>query len=164
MRHTGQYTLILSRDDFYDAVVGNLRNLPLQGIFCIEDWYIDRLIKSWTRVKFDEEYKKYIFGLLMVSDKVGKLDSELCIWNITRSLVDELIICLAEGFYYDNFQTTIGENLMIQPFERYPYPPIDDEQIKYFLDIIDTIYGRVEVGTWDTLTWLRNTLGEDYLT
>jgi hypothetical protein len=53
---------------------------------------------------------------------------------------------------------------MIQPFERYPYPPIDDEQIKYFLDIIDTIYGRVEVGTWDTLTWLRNTLGEDYLT
>lgn len=164
MRHTGQYTLILSRDDFYDAVVGNLRNLPLQEIFCIEDWYIDRLIKSWTRVKFDEEYKKYIFGLLMVSDKVGKLDSELCIWNITRSLVDELIICLAEGFYYDSFQTTIGENLMIQPFERYPYPPIDDEQIKYFLDIIDTIYGRVEVGTWDTLTWLRNTLGEDYLT
>lgn len=163
MRHTGQYTLILSRDDFYDAVVGNLRSLPLKAIFCIEDWYIDRLIKSWTRVKFDEEYKKYIFGLLMVSDKVGKLDSELCIWNVTRSLVDELIICLAEGFYYDNFQTTIGENLMILPFERYPYPPIDDEQIKYFLDIIDTIYGRVEVGTWDTLTWLRNTLGDDYL-
>lgn len=163
MRHTGQYTLILSRDDFYDAVVGNLRNLPLQEIFCIEDWYIDRLIKSWTRVKFDEEYKKYIFGLLMVSDKVGKLDSELCIWNITRSLVDELIICLAEGFYYDNFQTTIGENLMILPFERYPYPPIDDGQIKYFLDIIDTIYGRIDVGTWDTLTWLRNTLGDDYL-
>ncbi len=164
MRHTRQYTLILSRDDFYDAVVGNLRNLPLQEIFCIEDWYIDRLIKSWTRVKFDEEYKKYIFGLLMVSDKVGKLDSELCIWNITRSLVDELIICLAEGFYYDNFHTTIGENLMIQPFERFPYETLDNEKIKYFLDIIDTIYGRIDVGTWDTLTWLRNTLGEDYLT
>lgn len=161
MRHTGQYTLILSRDDFHDAVVGNLCNLPLQEIFCIEDWYIDRLIKSWTRVKFDEEYKKYIFGLLMVSDKVGKLDSELYMWKITRSLVDELIVSLAEGFYYDDKLSIIGENIPFTPYAN--YIDMDKDRLLYFFDIVDTIYDRYYVNTESTLDQIRKIMGKDYL-
>lgn len=161
MRSTRQYTLILSKDDFYNAVVDNLRNLPVQDIFRIEDLYIDRLIESWTRVKFDEEYREYIFWLLMISDNVGKIDSDLYIWKVTRGLVDELVISLAEGFYYDDKMTIMGEIVPFTPYMN--YINMNKDRLMYFFDIVDTIYERYYVNTESTLEQLRKIMGKDYL-
>jgi hypothetical protein len=161
MRSTRQYTLILSKDDFYNAVVDNLRNLPVQDIFRIEDLYIDRLIESWTRVKFDEEYREYIFWLLMISDNVGKIDSDLYIWKVTRGLVDELVISLAEGFYYDDKMTIMGETVPFTPYMN--YINMNKDRLMYFFDIVDTIYERYYVNTESTLEQLRKIMGKDYL-
>lgn len=161
MRYGRQYTLILSKDDFYNAVVDNLRNLPVQDIFRIEDLYIDRLIESWTRVKFDEEYREYIFWLLMISDNVGKIDSDLYIWKVTRGLVDELVISLAEGFYYDDKMTIMGETVPFTPYMN--YINMNKDRLMYFFDIVDTIYERYYVNTESTLEQLRKIMGKDYL-
>lgn len=161
MRSTRQYTLILSKDDFYNAVVDNLRNLPVQDIFRIEDLYIDRLIESWTRVKFDEEYREYIFWLLMISDNIGKIDSDLYIWKVTRGLVDELVISLAEGFYYDDKMTIMGEAVPFTPYMN--YINMNKDRLMYFFDIVDTIYERYYVNTESTLEQLRKIMGKDYL-
>ena len=72
MVSTEEYTLVLSKEEFYDTVVQNIRNLPLQELFFIDDWYIGRLIRNWTNLKFEEDYRRYIFGLLMVSDNTEK--------------------------------------------------------------------------------------------
>lgn len=163
MNSTGQYTLILSKEDFYNTVVTNVKNLPLQEMFFIDDWYIERLIRNWSRRRLDTEYRRYIFGLLMVPDETVKIDSRLCLWNITRGIVDELVSCLAEGFYYDEQVSVIGERLWFEPFDHYEDDKVDPERIIYFLDILDTIYGRVETNGFDTLTWIREIIGEDYL-
>ena len=107
MVSTEEYTLVLSKEEFYDTVVQNIRKLPLQELFFIDDWYIGRLIRNWTKLKFEEDYRRYIFGLLMVSDNTEKLDSEICLWNISRNMVDELIASLAEGFYYDEMELSL---------------------------------------------------------
>lgn len=164
MNSTKEYTLVLSKEEFYDTVVQNIQNLPLKELFFIDDWYIHRLIRNWTNLKFEEDYRRYIFGLLMVSDNTEKLDSELCLWNISRNMVDELIASLAEGFYYDEMESIMGENLWFEPFAHPKEHAVDKEHIRYFLDVIDTIYNRVDTNEWDTLTWLRYFLGEDYLT
>lgn len=163
MNSTGQYTLILSKGDFYDTVVANVKNLPLQEMFFIDDWYIERLIRNWSHRRLDKEYRRYIFGLLMVPDETIKIDSRLCLWNITREIVDELVSCLAEGFYYDEQVSVIGERLWFEPFDHHEDDKVDPERIIYFLDILDTIYGRVETNGFDTLTWIREIIGEDYL-
>ena len=164
MSSTREYTLVLSKEEFYDTVVQNIRKLPLKELFFIDDWYIGRLIRNWTKLKFEEDYRRYIFGLLMVSDNTEKLDSELCLWNISRNMVDELITSLAEGFYYDEMESIMGENLWFEPFAHPKEYAVDKEHIRYFLDVIDTIYNRVDTNEWDTVTWLRYYLGEDYLT
>lgn len=163
MNSTGQYTLILSKEDFYNTVVTNVKNLPLQEMFFIDDWYIERLIRNWSRRRLDTEYRRYIFGLLMVPDETIKIDSRLCLWNITRGIVDELVSCLAERFYYDEQVSVIGERLWFEPFDHHEDDKVDPERIIYFLDILDTIYGRVETNGFDTLTWIREIIGEDYL-
>ena len=163
MNSTGQYTLILSKEDFYNTVVTNVKNLPLQEMFFIDDWYIERLIRNWSRRRLDTEYRRYIFGLLMVPDETIKIDSRLCLWNITRGIVDEFVSCLAEGFYYDEQVSVIGERLWFEPFDHHEDDKVDPERIIYFLDILDTIYGRVETNGFDTLTWIREIIGEDYL-
>lgn len=163
MNSTGQYTLILSKEDFYNTVMTNVKNLPLQEMFFIDDWYIERLIRNWSRRRLDTEYRRYIFGLLMVPDETIKIDSRLCLWNITRGIVDELVSCLAEGFYYDEQVSVIGERLWFEPFDHHEDDKVDPERIIYFLDILDTIYGRVETNGFDTLTWIREIIGEDYL-
>ena len=52
MSSTREYTLVLSKEEFYDTVVQNIRNLPLKELFFIDDWYIGRLIRNWTKLKF----------------------------------------------------------------------------------------------------------------
>ena len=161
MRHGRQYTLILSKDDFYDAVIDNIRKLPLKDIFGIDEWYIERLMQGWRMVKFEEEYKKYVFELLMISDKVGALNSELYMWKKTRELVDELVISLAEGFYYDDKISIIGETI---PFDPYvDHMDMTKDKLRYFFDIVDTIYERYYVNTESTLEQIRKIMGKDYL-
>lgn len=161
MTYGRQYTLILSKDDFYDAVIDNIRKLPLQDIFGIDEWYIERLMEAWRRVKFEDEYKNYIFSLLMVPDKVVMLDSELYLWKKTRELVDELVISLAEGFYYHSKISIIGETIPFDPYTG--QKDIDRDKLMYFFDIVDTIYERYYVNTESTLDQLRHIIGKDYL-
>lgn len=161
MTYGRQYTLILSKDDFYDAVIDNIRKLPLQNIFGIDEWYIERLMEAWRRVKFEDEYKNYIFSLLMVPDKVVMLDSELYLWKKTRELVDELVISLAEGFYYDDKISIIGETIPFDPYTG--QKDIDKDKLLYFFDIVDTIYERYYVNTESTLEQIRHIMGKDYL-
>ena len=161
MTYGRQYTLILSKDDFYDAVIDNIRKLPLQDIFGIDEWYIERLMEAWRRVKFEDEYKNYIFSLLTVPDKVVMLDSELYLWKKTRELVDELVISLAERFYYDDKISIIGETIPFDPYTG--KKDIDKDKLLYFFDIVDTIYERYYVNTESTLDQLRHIMGKDYL-
>lgn len=158
------YTLILSKNDFYDAVVDSVESLPLKEIFFIDDWYIDRLIRNWNGVRMERDYKRYFVGLMGIPYDSIRIDSYLLIWFVTRQLVDELVTCLAEGFYYDEHESVIGEHIWFEPFDHSREYHPDKEKIKYFLDVLDTMYDRVDDDCFDTLSWLRETIGEDYLT
>lgn len=162
MSSTKEYTLVLSKDEFYDTVVKNIENLPLKELFFIDEWYINRLIRNWSISKFEDDYRVYIFGLLMVKDNTERLDTELCLWKITRRIVEELIIALAEGFYYDDFVSVIGENIPFSPYAN-ASTDIDKDKLLYFFEIIDSIYDRYYVNTDNTLTQVRKIMGKDYL-
>lgn len=153
---------ILTKDEFFAYIRDSIVNLPLKEMFYVDDWYIDRLITNWKTLKFESDYRKYIFGLLMLPKNLKQLDIDLMLWNVVRSLVDEMIVSLAEGFYYDEMESVIGETIYFEPFKRYKGHEIDKQKVTYFLDILDTIYGRVEEG-FDTLSWIRSAVDEDYL-
>ena len=153
---------ILTKDEFFAYIRDSIVNLPLKEMFYVDDWYIDRLITNWQTLKFESDYRKYIFGLLMLPKNLKQLDIDLMLWNVVRSLVDEMIVSLAEGFYYDEMESVIGETIYFEPFKRYKGHEIDKQKVTYFLDILDTIYGRVEEG-FDTLSWIRSAVDEDYL-
>ena len=153
---------ILTKDEFFAYIRDSIVNLPLKEMFYVDDWYIDRLITNWQTLKFESDYRKYIFGLLMLPKNLKQLDIDLMLWNVVRSLVDEMIVSLAEGFYYDEMESVIGETIYFEPFKRYKGHEIDKQKVTYFLDILDTIYGRVEEG-FDTLSWIRSAVDEEYL-
>lgn len=153
---------ILTKDEFFVYIRDSIVNLPLKEMFYVDDWYIDRLITNWQTLKFESDYRKYIFGLLMLPKNLKQLDIDLMLWNVVRSLVDEMIVSLAEGFYYDEMESVIGETIYFEPFKRYKGHEIDKQKVTYFLDILDTIYSRVEEG-FDTLSWIRSAVDEEYL-
>ena len=153
---------ILTKDEFFAYIRDSIVNLPLKEMFYVDDWYIDRLITNWQTLKFESDYRKYIFGLLMLPKNLKQLDIDLMLWNVVRSLVDEMIVSLAEGFYYDEMESVIGETIYFEPFKRYKGHEIDKQKVTYFLDILDTIYGRVDEG-FDTLSWIRSAVDEEYL-
>ena len=152
---------ILTKDGFYTYIQDSIVNLPLKEMFYVDDWYIDRLLTNWKAFKFESDYRKYIFGLLMLPKNLKQLDIDLMLWNVVRSLVDEMILSLAEGFYYDEMESVIGETIYFEPFKKYKGHDIDNAKINYFLEILDTIYGRVDEG-FDTLSWIRSAV-DDYL-
>lgn len=155
-------TLVLTKVDFDDYIVTSIRKLPLKELFFIDDWYIDRLIKNWRQVYLDIEYRKYIAGLLTVPKEVMSVDIDLLLWFVVRKIVDELIISLAEGFYYDEMESVIGEKIHFEPFNHYKDFVVEEYKISYFLDVLDTVYDRLDKGH-DTLSWIREVIDPNYL-
>lgn len=155
-------TLVLTKVDFDDYIVTSIRKLPLKELFFIDDWYIDRLIKNWRQVYLDIEYRKYIAGLLTVPKEVMRVDIDLLLWFVVRKIVDELIISLAEGFYYDEMESVIGEKIHFEPFNHYKGFVVEEYKISYFLDVLDTVYDRLDKGH-DTLSWIREVIDPNYL-
>lgn len=153
--------LVLTKIEFDDYIVTSIRKLPLKELFFIDDWYIDRLITNWRRTYLDSEYRQYIAGLLTVPKDVKILDIDLLLWFVVRRIVDELIISLAEGFYYDEMESVIGERIHFEPF-NHKDAVVDEHKVRYFLDVLDTVYDRVDKGH-DTLSWIREVVNPDYL-
>ncbi|WP_455049641.1 hypothetical protein [Granulicatella adiacens] len=154
--------LVLTKIEFDDYIVTSIRKLPLKELFFIDDWYIDRLITNWRRTYLDSEYRQYIAGLLTVPKDVKILDIDLLLWFVVRRIVDELIISLAEGFYYDEMESVIGERIHFEPFNHHKDAVVDEHKVRYFLDVLDTVYDRVDKGH-DTLSWIREVVNPDYL-
>lgn len=157
-----QTDLILTKIEFDDYIVTSIRKLPLKELFFIDDWYINRLITNWRRTYLDSEYRKYIAGLLTVPKESMMLDIDLLLWFVVRKMVDELIVSLAEGFYYDEMESVIGEKIHFEPFNHHKDAKVDDHKIRYFLDVLDTVYDRVDKGQ-DTLSWIREVVDPNYL-
>lgn len=155
-------TLILTKVEFDDYIVTSIRKLPLKELFFIDDWYIDRLITNWRRTSLDSEYRNYIAGLLTVPKNVQILDINLLLWFVVRKIVDELIISLAEGFYYDEMESVIGEKIHFEPFNHHKDAVVDEHKVRYFLDVLDTVYDRIDKGH-DTLSWIREVVDPNYL-
>jgi hypothetical protein len=81
--------------------------------------------------------------LMTLPDHIQFVDTDQLLFKIARKLGHDLILQLAESFYYEDNMTVIGEKLMTQPLDNRRL--IKDQEVIYFLDIVDTIYDRTNM-------------------
>lgn len=134
---------ILSAIEFQSAVKRNLLAMGLEEIFHIESKYIMETYDRWLSRYMTDDYRAYVAMLMTLPDHIQFVDTDQLLFKIARKLGHDLILQLAESFYYDDNKTVIGEKLITQPFDDKRM--IKDQEVLYFLDIVDTIYDRTNM-------------------
>lgn len=132
--------IILSAIEFQSAVKRNLLSMGLDEIFHIEESYIMKTYDRWLSQHMPNDYRTYVAMLMTLPDHIQFVDTDQLLFKIARKLGHDLVLQLAESFYYDDDKTVIGEKLITQPFDN--KRAIKDQEVLYFLDIVDTIYDR----------------------
>lgn len=151
--------VFLSSEEFKESIRHNIYYMGLDSVFNIERSYIDRLYESWLACRFKEDYRAYVSMLLTLPENITFVDTDLLIFKIARRMGQALIVQLAEAFYYDENESIMGEELVTYPYQQ--TFKIGNEDVKYFLDIVDTIYERFETGH-STVDILRDTFRDDH--
>ena len=134
---------ILSATEFQSAVKRNLLSMGLDEIFHIEPTYISDTYDRWLSKHMADDYRTYVAMLMTLPDHIQFMDTDQLLFKIARKLGHDLILQLAESFYYEDNMTVIGEKLMTQPLDNRRL--IKDQEVIYFLDIVDTIYDRTNM-------------------
>lgn len=134
---------ILSAIEFQSAVKRNLLAMGLEEIFHIESKYIMETYDRWLSRHMADDYRAYVAMLMTLPDHIQFVDTDQLLFKVARKLGHDLILQLAESFYYDDNKTVIGEKLITQPFDDKRM--IKDQEVLYFLDIVDTIYDRTNM-------------------
>ena len=150
--------LILSSEDFKQAIWNNIFSMNLDNVFHISEGYITQLFCQWEFSRFKDDYRAYVSMIYNLPDGLTFVDTDLLLFKLTRRLADELIQNLAESYYYDTNSTVIGEQLIVTPFKS--KSDITDYELLYFLDLIDEVYDRNEIGK-TTVDILRMTFRDD---
>ena len=134
---------ILSAIEFKAAVKRNLLAMGLEEIFHIESKYIVDTYERWASKQMPDDYRTYVAMLMTLPDHIQFVDTDQLLFKIARKLGHDLILQLAESFYYEDDKTVIGEKLITQPLDDKRM--IKDREVLYFLDIVDTIYDRTNM-------------------
>lgn len=131
---------ILTAIEFQASVKVNLMNMGLQEVLYVDDGQIMNAYDMWLSKKFTSEYRSYVAMLLTLPDGIEFVDTHQYMFKVARKIGHELVIQLAEAYYYENNMSVIGEKLMNMPYDDPKH--IKDEDILYFLDIVDAVYKR----------------------
>lgn len=134
---------ILSAIEFKDAVKRNLLAMGLEEIFHIESKYIVDTYERWVSKRMPDDYRTYVAMLMTLPDHIQFVDTDQLLFKIARKLGHDLVLQLAESFYYEDNMTVIGEKLITEPLADRRL--IKDQEVIYFLDIVDTIYDRTNM-------------------
>ena len=134
---------ILSAIEFKDAVKRNLLAMGLEEIFHIESKYIVDTYERWVSKQMPDDYRTYVAMLMTLPDHIQFVDTDQLLFKIARKLGHDLVLQLAESFYYEDNMTVIGEKLIAEPLADRRL--IKDQEVIYFLDIVDTIYDRTNM-------------------
>ena len=159
---------ILSATEFQSAVKSNLLAMGLDEIFHIEPKYISDTYDRWLAKNMANDYRTYVAMLMTLPDHIQFVDTDQLLFKIARKLGHDLVLQLAESFYYEDNMTVIGEKLITEPLADRRL--IKDQEVIYFLDIVDTIYDRTNMDyfngdsseyTSSTLDLIRKTFRND---
>jgi hypothetical protein len=159
---------ILSAIEFKASVKRNLLAMGLEEIFHIEQKYIMETYDRWLSKQLPDDYRTYVAMLMTLPDHIQFVDTDQLLFKIARKLGHDLVLQLAESFYYEDNMTVIGEKLITEPLADRRL--IKDQEVIYFLDIVDTIYDRTNMDyfngdsseyTSSTLDLVRNALRND---
>ena len=134
---------ILSATEFQSAVKSNLLAMGLDEIFYIEPKYISDTYDRWLSKNMANDYRTYVAMLMTLPDHIQFVDTDQLLFKIARKLGHDLVLQLAESFYYEDNMTVIGEKLITEPLADRRL--IKDREVIYFLDIVDTIYDRTNM-------------------
>lgn len=134
---------ILSAKEFQSAVKSNLLAMGLDEIFHIEPKYISDTYDRWLSKNMANDYRTYVAMLMTLPDHIQFVDTDQLLFKIARKLGHDLVLQLAESFYYEDNMTVIGEKLIAEPLADRRL--IKDQEVIYFLDIVDTIYDRTNM-------------------
>ena len=134
---------ILSATEFQSAVKSNLLAMGLDEIFHIEPKYISDTYDRWLAKNMANDYRTYVAMLMTLPDHIQFVDTDQLLFKIARKLGHDLVLQLAESFYYEDNMTVIGEKLITEPLADRRL--IKDQEVIYFLDIVDTIYDRTNM-------------------
>ena len=149
---------ILSATEFQSAVKRNLLSMGLDEILHIESKYTSNTYDRWLSKNMADDYRTYVAMLMTLPDHIQFVDTDQLLFKIARKLGHDLILQLTESFYYDDNKTVIGEKLITQPLDDKRM--INDQEVLYFLDIIDTIYDRTNMDYFngDSIDYTSSTL------
>jgi hypothetical protein len=159
---------ILSAIEFKASVKRNLLAMGLEEIFHIEQKYIMETYDRWLSKQLPDDYRTYVAMLMTLPDHIQFVDTDQLLFKIARKLGHDLVLQLAESFYYEDNMTVIGEKLITEPLADRRL--IKDQEVIYFLDIVDTIYDRTNMDyfngdsseyTSSTLDLVRNAFRND---
>jgi hypothetical protein len=134
---------ILSAIEFKASVKRNLLAMGLEEIFHIEQKYIMETYDRWLSKQLPDDYRTYVAMLMTLPDHIQFVDTDQLLFKIARKLGHDLVLQLAESFYYEDNMTVIGEKLITEPLADRRL--IKDQEVIYFLDIVDTIYDRTNM-------------------
>lgn len=151
--------LVLSISQFKTSIKDNYESMGLEEIFNIDKKKIKQTWNMWEERESKKVYAKYLAMLMGLPNHITYVDTDLLLFKIARNIAHELVIRLAEGFYYDDKLSVIGENTVPNHFSKQKTDEVSPYQLAYFLELCDAIYNRDELGK-DTLTLLRDTFRE----
>ena len=134
---------ILSATEFQSAVKRNLLSMGLDEILHIESTYTSNTYDRWLSKNMADDYRTYVAMLMTLPDHIQFVDTDQLLFKIARKLGHDLVLQLAESFYYEDNMTVIGEKLITEPLADRRL--IKDQEVIYFLDIVDTIYDRTNM-------------------
>ena len=134
---------ILSATEFQSAVKRNLLSMGLDEILHIESKYTSNTYDRWLSKNMADDYRTYVAMMMTQPDHIQFVDTDQLLFKIARKLGHDLVLQLAESFYYEDNMTVIGEKLITEPLADRRL--IKDQEVIYFLDIVDTIYDRTNM-------------------
>lgn len=152
-------SLVLSPQEFLKSVKQKYYDMNLEEIFKINKDKIHANFEQWEKQQFKKVYSKYLAMLMGLPDHMEFIDMELFLFKIARNIAHELIIVLAESYYYDDNMSIIGEQKGSVYYPEYTRN-VSDLELAYFFTLFDSVYDRNEYGE-DTLSLIRKTFRND---
>ena len=152
---------LMTINDFEEQVISEFKALPFEYLFLIKDKeVIDTVVSQWVKNQSYDDYLNYVTAVLSLKNEHLYIDNRRYCLDVSRSLLDEMIVSFAESFFYDEKSVYEWD---IQPFTRGKakgrVEPLNLRN--FFTDIFDVSYDRIYVNNEGTLSRLYNITGDD---
>lgn len=159
---------LMTTADFCSLVISNFTSLPLKSLFLLSDDDIESICNQWIKNQSHLEYQQYMTAVLTLKDGNLLHNGTYCFF-VSRNLLDETIVSLAESFFYDDKFASNSENPYLshepnigQPFTKGSFKNRiwKDDLLYYFQEVFDKIYERDYNGINNTLSYLYSLTGD----